>query len=151
MSCCSEPWTRRATRVAVALLVVAAAPAFAQEVPKVHIRVMISHVSSRPGPIDPAAEALGRRLKRDFKFQSVRVIQMQKLHLALNEVGSLELPTGSVLHVKPRKVSENGVLMSVEIVGTLRTSLQVKNRHQVVIGAQSYEDGKLVVSLEPEY
>ena len=44
-----------------------------------------------------------------------------------------------------------GVLMAVEVQGLLRTRLRVPNHHQVVIGVQSYDDGRLVISLEPSY
>jgi hypothetical protein len=63
----------------------------------------------------------------------------------------VDLPSGRRLKVKPRRIGENGLFMRVEIEGRLRTSLQVPNHHQVVIGAERHEDGKLVVTLEPDY
>jgi hypothetical protein len=118
---------------------------------QVRVTVVVNHVSQHPGPVDPAAAKLERRLRQDFKYKSVRVIETQHMALALNQTGSLTLPTGRTLKVKPRKLGQRGVLMWVEIEGTLRTNLRVPNHHQVVIGAQSYQDGKLVVTLEPEY
>jgi len=128
-----------------------AQPVLAQETQRVAIILTVSHVSAQPGPIDPAGIQLHRSLQRDFKVKSVRVIQTQRMNLRLNEEGSLQLPTGRWVKVRPRKLGETGVLMAVEVEGTLRSSLRVPNHHQVVIGAQSFQDGKLVVSLEPDY
>ncbi|HKE11587.1 MAG TPA: hypothetical protein VKE73_08450 [Myxococcota bacterium] len=121
---------------------------------QVHVMVVVHHVSKHPGPpgpVDPAAAKLERRLSQDFSYKSARVMQTEEMVLALNQTGSMTLPTGRILKVKPRKLGKRGLLMSVEIEGTLRTNLRVPNHHQVVIGAQHYQDGKLVVTLEPEY
>jgi hypothetical protein len=121
---------------------------------QVHVTVVVHHVSKHPrppGPVDPAAAKLERRLSQDFSYKSARVMQTEEMVLALNQTGSMTLPTGRILKVKPRKLGKRGLLMSVEIEGTLRTNLRVPNHHQVVIGAQHYQDGKLVVTLEPEY
>jgi hypothetical protein len=148
---------------ALALVAVTAGSGAAQQaqrpaqVPKptqVHVMVVVHHVSkhpSPPGPVDPAAAKLERRLSQDFSYKSARVIQSEKMTLALNQTGSMTLPTGRLLKVKPRKLGKRGLLMWVEIEGTLQTNLRVPNHHQVVIGAQHYQDGKLVVTLEPEY
>jgi len=150
----------RSILAGVAMVAIAAGPGAAQQVQKpapapkptqVHVMVVVNHVSQHPGPVDPAAAKLERRLRPDFKYKSVRVIQTEQMSLALNQTGSLTLPTGRLLKVKPRKLGQRGLLMTVEIEGTLRTSLRVPNHHQVVIGAQNYQDGKLVVTLEPDY
>lgn len=130
----------------------AGAAATAQTAPgRVAVKVGVHHVSQRPGPIDPAAQALDRKLRADFRYQSVRVLETRRLDLAFDETGSVDLPTGRRVKVKPRRIGPNGLFMRVEVEGMLRTSLQVPNHHQVVIGAERYEDGKLVVTLEPDY
>jgi hypothetical protein len=129
-------------------------PAPVSKPTQVHVLVVVHHVSkhpSPPGPVDPAAAKLERRLSQDFSYKSARVMQTERMTLALNQTGSMTLPTGRLLKVKPRKLGKRGLLMWVEIEGTLRTNLRVPNHHQVVIGAQNYQDGKLVVTLEPEY
>jgi hypothetical protein len=118
---------------------------------RVAVQIAVHHASQRPGPIDPGAAALEQKLRQDFRFQSVRVLESRRLELALDETGTLALPTGRILKVKPRKIGPTGLLMRVEIEGLLRTNLRVPNHHQVVIGAERYEDGKLVVTLEPDY
>ena len=142
------------------MVAIAAGPGAAQQVQKpapapkptqVHVMVVVNHVSQHPGPVDPAAAKLEHRLRPDFKYKSVRVMQTEQMTLALNQTGSMTLPTGRLLKVKPRKLGQAGAPHVVEIEGTLRTNLRVPNHHQVVIGAQNYQDGKLVVTLEPEY
>ncbi|HME73890.1 MAG TPA: hypothetical protein VKM54_29120 [Myxococcota bacterium] len=153
----------RSILAAIAMLAITAGPGAAQQaqrpaqVPKptqVHVLVVVHHVSKHPGPpgpVDPADAKLERRLSQDFNYKSARVMQTERMTLALNQTGSMTLPTGRLLKVKPRKLGKRGLLMWVEIEGTLRTNLRVPNHHQVVIGAQHYQDGKLVVTLEPEY
>jgi hypothetical protein len=129
-------------------------PTQAPKPAQVHVLVVVHHVSKHPappGPVDPADAKLEHRLSQDFNYKSARVMQTERMALALNQTGSMTLPTGRVLKVKPRKLGKRGLLMWVEIEGTLRTNLRVPNHHQVVIGAQNYQDGKLVVTLEPEY
>ena len=157
----------RLVLAALAMLAITAGPGAAQQAqrpaptakpaPKltqVRVMVVVHHLSKQPGPpgpVDPAAAKLEHRLSQDFNYKSARVMQTEEMTLALNQTGSMTLPTGRLLKVKPRKLGKRGLLMWVEIEGTLRTNLRVPNHHQVVIGAQHYQDGKLVITLEPEY
>ncbi len=147
---------RQAILACVAVLATSAGASLAQQPPpkpphRVRVHVVVNHVSQHPGPIDPAAAGLASQLRQDFKYQSARVLETRNMDLAMNEVGQMTLPTGRFVKVRPRKLSERGVLMTVEVEGMLRTNLRVPNHHQIVIGAQSYEGGKLVITLEPEY
>ena len=60
----------------------------------------------------------------------------------------MRLPSGKRLRVRPLQVGERGVLVAVAIEDTLQTDLRIRNGHLVVIGAEPYEEGKLVISLE---
>jgi hypothetical protein len=142
---------RLATAGLLAILLGFVSPALAQEVQRIAVQLRVSHISQAPGTIDPAAADLDRHLRRDFNYKSLRLIEDRTLDLGLNEVGSLQLPTGRWVTVRPRNVGDTGVLLAVEVQGLLRTRLRVPNHHQVVIGAQSYDGGKLVISLEPRY
>jgi hypothetical protein len=112
---------------------------------------MVSHISDRAGPIDERASQLHRKLQKDFRYQSLRVLQTQRLALELDEVGTLTLPNGRELRVRPLQVGDRGVLMAVDVEGTMKTDLRVRNGHFVVIGTQRYEDGRLVISLKPQF
>lgn len=138
--------------VVAGLLALFALPAGAAEPAQtIEVQLTVAHVSGRPGAIDPGAASLYRHLSRDFRYRSVKVLESRDFRLRLDESGSLRLPSGRRVTVKPRKVGKAGVLMAVEIEGRLRTSLRIPSHHEVVIGAEPYEDGKLVVMLEPRF
>ena len=69
----------------------------------------------------------------------------------MQEVGGVDLPTGKHVEVRPLSVTPAGVLIAVEIPGTLQTDLRVPNQKQVVIGVDRYENGKLILTLQPDY
>ena len=106
---------------------------------------------SVPGPIEPGAQELHRRLHGQFRYESLRVLERKRVQLGLDEIGGLKLPNGRWVRVRPLSVEGNGVLMAVEVEGALQTDLRMANRKVVVIGAQPYQDGKLVITLEPSF
>jgi hypothetical protein len=117
----------------------------------VRIEVMVSYVSTQPGIIDPRAGELARALRGEFNLQTLRVIQMEQLSLALRQMGQVAMPTGHWVSVQPEEITPQGVRMGVEVEGILRTHVNVPSGNQVVIGAYSYENGRLVVRLVPTY
>ena len=129
---------------------VGAGAAKAQE-QRIDVELMVSHVSSAPGEIDPRARKLHQKLQGEFRYESLRVLQIRGLQLALNEVGSVGLPNGKSVRVRPLQLSGSGVLLAVDVEGAARMDLKVRNGHLVVIGAERYQDGKLVISLEPRW
>lgn len=143
----------RAACLAFACALALGGAAHAQEAtPKrVALSLMVSHVSSKPGPVDPGAAEIHRRLREEFQFNSLRVLERQQMSLRLQEIGGLVLPTGKRVELRPLAVSPSGVLIAVEIAGTLQTDVRVPNRKVVVIGVDRYDDGKLILTLEPNY
>ncbi|MCC6642517.1 MAG: hypothetical protein IT386_15260 [Deltaproteobacteria bacterium] len=142
----------------LAALAVAAGAAHAQQPGRevahatpVHVEVLIGYVSAQPGTIDPAAAELARMLGREFNLQTLRVLQLRQLSLALRQMGQVDLPTGHWVSVEPEEFTPRGLRMGVEVQGMLRTHVNVPSGNQVVIGAYSYEDGRLVVRLAPTY
>ena len=117
----------------------------------VALLLMVSHVTVEPGPVDPSAVSIHRRLHDEFQFQSFRVLERHSMDLRLQEVGGVVLPTGKKVELRPIALSPSGVLIAVDIQGTLQTDVRVPNRKQVVIGVGHYEDGKLLLTLEPNY
>jgi len=114
-------------------------------------QMTVSHVSPSPGPIDPRGAALHRRLKDEIRYESLRVLEQRRLDLAVDEIGTLQLPTGRRLRVRPLDVGKQGVLVAIDVEGSMKTDLRVPNHKLVVIGGQPYEGGRLVITLEPEY
>ena len=135
----------------LALVLGVGAAAAEEKEQRVDVELMVSQVSSAPGEIDPRGLKLHKTLQDQFRYGSLRVLQIRRLQLALNEVGSVVLPNGKSLRVRPLQVSADGVLMAVDVEGAARMDLKVRNGHLVVIGAERYQDGKLVISLEPRW
>ena len=113
--------------------------------------VTVSQISEEPGPIDPRATKLDQRLRREFRYESLRVLEERRMELGIDDVGRVDLPNGKRLQLKPLLLDAKGVLLSVDLQGTMRGDLRVKSGHVVVIGAQRFADGKLVISLVPRF
>lgn len=139
----------------MAVLVMAAwiapSPASAQPAGPIAVDVMVSHISQKPGKIDPRARRLDAELRGEFRYESLRVLKQRRLTLALNELGRVALPNGSVLQLRPLSLSDRGVLMAVAVQGAVQSDLQIPNGHLVAIGVGRHGDGKLVISLEPHF
>jgi hypothetical protein len=127
-----------------------AGPAAAQPAPSVGLSLTVSHASPNPGPVDPGAARLHERLRDDFRYQSLRVLERRRLDLRTGETGGLDLPSGKRVRVRPLHMGAGGVLLAVDIENTLHTDMRVPDRTPVVIGVDRYDDGKLILTLEPE-
>jgi hypothetical protein len=137
--------------LAVILLLGIAAAAHAEPPRRIGIDVTVSHALDAQGAIDPRGVELDAHLKPQFKYGGLKVLQVERLNLALDEVGTLQLPNGRKFRVRPLDVGSEGVLLSVSVQGTLWTDMRVRNGHLVVIGAERFQEGKLVIGLEPHF
>ncbi len=132
-------------------LILGAALARAQDAERIEVVVMVSQISNKPGAVDPRARDLHAKLRDQLRYESLRVLQQRRLDLAMNQLGHVELPDGRSLELRPLNWDERGVLMAVSVEDTVETDMRLPNRHLVVIGGDSYGDGKLVISLEARY
>jgi hypothetical protein len=123
----------------------------AQGAAPITVEVMVCQISQQPGSVDPRAQRLDAKLRGEFRYESLRVLKQQRLRLALNELASVELPNGRELQLRPLSVSDRGVLIAVNVQDSVQTDMQIQNGHLVAIGAGRFEDGKLVISLEPHF
>jgi hypothetical protein len=135
----------------LAALLACASVAGAQAPRRVSIEVTVSHALDANGAIDPRGRELNAFLEPQFRYGSLKVLQVERLDLALDEVGTLELPNGRKFRVRPLDIGSEGVLLSVSVQGTLWTDMRVRNGHLVVIGAERYEAGKLVIGVKPRF
>lgn len=133
------------------MLLATSVPAHAAPPKHIEVKITVSHALDKKGEIDPRGLELHAQLKPQFRYGGLRVLQSERLDLEIDEVGTVELPNGRKLRVRPLNVGPEGVLLSVSVQGTLWTDMRVRNGHLVVIGAERYEDGKLVISLEPHF
>lgn len=139
-----------ATGAALLAGLVFTAPALAQTARRVGLDLTVSHASPHPGPVDPAAARLHERLRDDFRYQSLRVIERRRLDLRTGEIGGLDLPSGKRVRVRPLHMGPSGVLLAIDIENTLHTDMRIPDRQPVVIGVDRYDDGKVILTLEPE-
>ncbi len=134
----------------VVLWLVLAGGAVAEQGP-IEVELMVVHVSDEPGGIDARGQKLHGKLKDQFRYQSLEVLETRTLRLLANQVGSVELPNGKRVRVRPLQLDDASALLAVEVEGAVKTDVRVKNGHLVVIGAERYRGGKLVVSLQPRW
>ena len=125
--------------------------AVAQDAESIAVDVMVSHISQQPCEVDPRAKRLDAKLRGEFRYECLKVLKQERLTVALNQLVSVALPNGREIQIRPLSLSKRGVLISVNIQGAVQTDMQIRNGHLVAIGAGRYEDGKLVISLEPHF
>jgi hypothetical protein len=126
-------------------------PAWSEGERRFSVKVTVAEISDAEGKIDARAERLDRNLRKKFKYNSLKVIKERRLKLALDEVGSVELPGGRMFRVQPLNVGERGLLMAVGWEGEVMMDMRAPSNHLLVIGGPSHGDGQLVVSIEPQY
>jgi hypothetical protein len=134
-----------------AVLLALAAVASAEPPRRIAIDVTVSHALDAKGAIDPRGLELDAHLKPQFRYGGLRVLQVERLDLALDEVGTLQLPNGRKLRVRPLDIGPEGAILSVSVKGTLWTDMRVRNGHLVVSGAERDAAGKLVLGLKPSF
>jgi hypothetical protein len=118
---------------------------------RVPVNVMIVQTSNQKGEVDPRAEELHQKLKKQLRYKSMRVIKEERVDLEMNRVGTVDLPDGRKVRVRPLHKGAKGVLMAVDVQGAVKLDARAPNHHKVVIGAGEYENGNLAVSIEPDY
>src|SRR5262245_24332689 len=125
-------------------------PATAQASDRVPGNVMVVHTSNRKGEVDPRAQELHERLRKQLRYKSMSVLQEERVDLQMNQVGTVELPDGRKVRMRPMHKGTNGVLMAVDVQGAVKLDARARNHHREVSGAGEYEDGNLAVSIEPD-
>ena len=136
------------------LAVLAAGGAVADESsldPRVPIHVMVVHTTNERGEIDPRARALDADLKKQLRYRSIRVIREERVTLHVDQVGTIPLPDGREVWVRPMVKGKRGVLLAVDVEGAVKLDVRARNHHRVVIGAGPFENGNLAISLEPDF
>jgi hypothetical protein len=154
-------WGLRVAALLLGVSVAAAGTAWAQQGERpdrsasdraVRATLMLTHLSNRSGGIDPRARRLDERLQREnIRFPSARVLKRRSVDLKLDRIETLALPDGRAARFRPMHVGERGVLMAVDVDGGVKMDARVRNGHMVVIDGGRFEDGKLVISIEPDY
>jgi hypothetical protein len=138
--------------LAAGLLLGAGASARAQEKGgRIPMNVLVTHLSNQGKGVDADARKLDGKLRGQFRYDSLQVLEKRRIDLELDEVGRIDLPNGRSARVQPIHKSDQGVLMAVDVENAARIDARVKNHNLLVIRAGRYDDGDLVLSLEPDY
>lgn len=135
---------------AAALLLVAGS-AWSEGERRFHVDITVAEISDAKGGIDKRAKRLDDKLRKKFRYNSLRVLQERRLDLEMDEVGSVKLPTGRMFRVRPLNLGDRGLLMAVGWEGEMMMDMRAPNHHLLVIGGPAHGDGQLVISIEPEY
>ncbi len=133
-----------------------AAGAASAEGEKIQVDVLVTHVSQKPASDlnrllpKPGADSnrLRQKLQQHTNLKHFELLKRESLHLDVDEVGTVDLPNGKRVHVRPLSVTEGGVLLAVAFEGGPQMDVKARRNKLLVVGGDSYEDGRLVVSLE---
>ncbi len=126
-----------------------AGTALGQSEKTLQLTLEVARISNEPGPVQPGR--LDTKLREQFRYQSLEVIESRTFELEIDDVARVRLPNGSWVQVKPLLLDERGALLAVDVEGALKTDVRVKSNHMLVLGAHRHGNGRLVISLEPRF
>ena len=112
-------------------------PAWSEGERSFNVKVTVAEISDAQGKIDARAERLDRNLRKKFKYNSLKVIKERRLKLALDEVGSVELPGGRMFRVQPLNVGERGLLMAVGWEGEVMMDMRAPSASTAISARSS--------------
>lgn len=112
------------------------------------LEVIIASLTNEHDKIDKGAKRLHKELKDQFRYQGIRVLETKLLKLSVDDVWDMKLPTRRRLRIRPLVIENNGALISVEISGLVQSDLRIKQGQLIIIGAERFRDGKLVIAFE---
>lgn len=123
------------------------------ELRAIPVNVTVTHLSNPKGGgkggVDERARALQSQLQdQGMHFERIEVLEERRLELNMDEVGTVPLPDGSSARFSPLHRDKDGVLMAVDVEGSVRMDVRVRNEGRVVIGGPRYRDGKLAITIE---
>jgi hypothetical protein len=130
-----------------------AGPVAAEDPRPIAFDVTVVHVSNRAGGVqpDPRARRVDRIIGTQIKYDSLRVLDFTRRRVRLNQIGSVTLPSGKHFRFRPMDLSEDGVLVAVDVERSAQGDFRIPRRKPFVFGGQRYQDGQLVILLEPDF
>lgn len=117
---------------------------------RVPMNVLVTQLSNQGKGVDKDARRLDGKLRPQFKYDSLKVLEKRRIDLEIDQVGKIDLPNGRAARVQPIHRGDDGVLMAVDVEDAAKIDARVKDRNMLVIRAGEYEGGDLVLSLEPD-
>jgi hypothetical protein len=150
---CSSDRRRQWLVASLLTALLLAAPAAAEDPRPIDFEVTVVHVSSGKGGVE--ANARARRVDRiigpQIRYDSLRVLEFRRRQVSLNQIGSVTLPSGKHFRFRPMDLNDEGVLVAVDMERSAQGDFRIPRRKPFVFGGQRYQDGQLVILLEPDY
>ena len=105
----------------------------------VALEVQVTAVeASYDGPSDPQLLQLRPRLRRLVGYRAFRVLQDERRNCPWRSMAAFSLPGGRLVHIMPKGMRADEVMMHVQVVHGLRalvdTDLRLQNRGVMLIG-----------------
>lgn len=116
--------------------------------PSFDLKVIVANLTNAHDKIDEGARRLDKELKSQFRYEGIRVLDSVDVKLSGDEVWDLKLPSRRRLRIRPLVVEKDSALISVEISGLVQSDLKVKAGQLVIIGAEKFGDGRLVIAID---
>ncbi len=150
---CSSNRRRRWPVASLLAALLLAAPVAAEDPRPIDFEVTVVHVSSGKGGVEAndRARRVDRIIGPQIKYDSLRVLDFKRRQVSLNQISSVTLPGGKRFRFRPMDLSDEGVLVAVDVEHSAQGDFRIPRRKPFVFGGQRYQDGQLVILLEPDY
>jgi hypothetical protein len=109
------------------------------------------------GPSDAQLVALRPRLRRLVGYRSFQVIGQERRRCAWQDREAFDIPGGRLLHVEPKGMRDQAVVMRVALLDGQRTlidtDVRLQNRGVMLFGVDTdsrVPDGALIIMLKAE-
>jgi hypothetical protein len=89
-----------------------------------------------------------RLLRGQIAYQSLAIVDSHHRELPVNEVWTLELPTGRSLQLRPLEVDKTGTLLSLDVEDGLQGDFRVRPGQPLILGGARLGEDKLVLVVE---
>ena len=124
-------------------------PAWARN--KIDIVVKTVLASQGSEYLDPKLSDLVKELESVFRYSSYRLLNENRLNLALKETGMVSLPGNRILRIRPSRIKGNRVELELVIFKKkkeiFQTVTQHLNRSSIIVGGPRHGDGYLIFSI----
>ncbi|MHB8381839.1 MAG: hypothetical protein ACYDC3_05810 [Candidatus Binataceae bacterium] len=101
--------------------------------------------------VDPRLQSMGPRLQALFSYSTYRLVSDQAGQTQCGKMIAFQLPGGRILHVEPRAVDGDMIVMEIVLFQGPRplmtTDLKLKNNGVLIVGGPRYEQGMLIISI----
>ena len=109
------------------------------------------------GPSDEQLVAIRPRLRRLVGYRSFQVVAQERRRCAWQEREAFDIPGGRLLHVEPKGMRDQAVVMRVVLLDGARalidTDVRLQNRGVMLFGVDTdsrVSDGALIIMLKAE-